>query len=154
MICKVYIFWKVIQYTIHWDKTQMLKTYPSDKINVTKNYFLSQTPTHHSFTLNSQFLYELKHKVHLSKSVGGGDFPFSIPSRYTFYFYISLYWTKNFFLRKIGIDKREGVDEKRYKKWHKKEGVQPQKVISLTQILLYTFICNSIFPSWVLIKLW
>ena len=94
----------------------MLKTYPSDKINVTKNYFLSQTPTHHSFTLNSQFLYELKHKVHLSKSVGGGDFPFSIPSRYTFYFYISLYWTKNFFLRKIGIDKREGVDEKRYKK--------------------------------------
>ena len=22
---KVYIFWKYIQYTIHWDKTQMLK---------------------------------------------------------------------------------------------------------------------------------
>ena len=34
---KVYIFWKFIQYTTHWDKTQMLKRFPSDKINFTKN---------------------------------------------------------------------------------------------------------------------
>ena len=33
---KVYIFWKLMQYTIHWDKTQTLKKFPSDKINVAK----------------------------------------------------------------------------------------------------------------------
>ena len=49
----------------------MLK-FPSDKINVTKNAsFLSGAPTHHGFTFNSQFLYELKHKVHPSKTVSG-----------------------------------------------------------------------------------
>ena len=54
-----------------WDKTQMWKICRSDKRNVTKNalFFLSWAPTHHSFTFNSQFLYELKHKVHLSKTV-------------------------------------------------------------------------------------
>ena len=34
---KVCTFWKCIQYTIHWDKTQMLKKIPFDKINGTKN---------------------------------------------------------------------------------------------------------------------
>ena len=33
---KVCIFWKCIQYTIHWDKTQMFKKSPSDKLNDTK----------------------------------------------------------------------------------------------------------------------
>ena len=28
---KVYIFWKFIQYTIHWDKTQMLQKFLSGK---------------------------------------------------------------------------------------------------------------------------
>ena len=34
----------------------MLKTFPSDKINVTKYalFFLSRAPTHHSFTFNSE----------------------------------------------------------------------------------------------------
>ena len=70
---KVCIFWKCIQYTIHWDKTQMLKKFPSDKINGTKNalFFLSRAPTHHSFTFNLRFLYELKHKVRLSKTECG-----------------------------------------------------------------------------------
>ena len=70
---KVCIFWKCIQYTIHWDKTKMLKKFPSDKINGTKNalFFLSRAPTHHSFTFNLRFLYELKHKIHLSKTVWG-----------------------------------------------------------------------------------
>ena len=51
----------------------MLKKLPSDKINVTKNAFfsLSRTPTHHSSTFNSQFLYHLKHRVYLSKTVSG-----------------------------------------------------------------------------------
>ena len=51
----------------------MLKKIPSDKINGTKNalFFLSRAPTHHSFTFNLQFLYELKHKVRLSKTLCG-----------------------------------------------------------------------------------
>ena len=55
----------------------MLKRIPSDKINGTKNVllFLSRAPTHHSFTFNLRFLYELKHKVLFSKTVCG-IFPF------------------------------------------------------------------------------
>ena len=61
---KIYLFSKFIQYTINLDKTRMLKKLSSDKINVTKNalFFLSHAPIHHSFTFNSRFLYELKHK--------------------------------------------------------------------------------------------
>ena len=70
---KVCIFWKCIWYTIHWDKTQIFKNFPSDKINGAKNalFFLLQAPTHYSFTFNLWFLYELKHKVRLSKTVCG-----------------------------------------------------------------------------------
>ena len=58
---------------------QMLKKFPSDKINVTKNelFLLSRPLTHHSLTFNSAFLYELKHKIRLLKH--RWDFPFSIP---------------------------------------------------------------------------
>ena len=51
----------------------MLKKFPSNKINGAKNalFFLSRAPTHHSFTFNLRFLYELKHKVRLSKTVCG-----------------------------------------------------------------------------------
>ena len=79
---KVCIFWKCIQYTIHWDKTQMLKIFPSEKIDDTKNalFFLSRAPTHHSFTFNLRHLYELNQKVRPSKTVC--DFPFSIPFRF------------------------------------------------------------------------
>ena len=61
------------QYTIYRDKIQMLKTFPSDKIDGTKNglFFLSRAPTHHRFTFDLRFLYELKHKVRLSKTVCG-----------------------------------------------------------------------------------
>ena len=42
-IVKVYIFYKFIQYSIHWDKIQILQKVPLDKINITKNalFFLS-----------------------------------------------------------------------------------------------------------------
>ena len=70
---KVCIFWKYIQYTRHWDKTQILKNVPSDRINCTKNTvsFLSRAPTHYNFTFNLWFLYELKHKVRLFKTMCG-----------------------------------------------------------------------------------
>ena len=46
----------------------MLKKIPLNKINGTINglFFLSRAPTHHSFTFNLRFLYELKHEVRLS----------------------------------------------------------------------------------------
>ena len=49
----------------------MLKKFPSDKINGTENVFflLLRDPAHYSFTFNLRFLYELKYKVHLSKTV-------------------------------------------------------------------------------------
>ena len=49
----------------------MLKNFPPNKINGTKNalFFLSQAPTHHSFTFSFAFLYEAKHKVHISQIV-------------------------------------------------------------------------------------
>ena len=41
LICKsIHILWKCIQYTIHWDKTQILKKNPLDKINCTKKPYL------------------------------------------------------------------------------------------------------------------
>ena len=51
----------------------MLKKFPLDKINAAKNalFFLSRTPIHHSLTFNLRLLYELKHKVRLSKTVCG-----------------------------------------------------------------------------------
>ena len=68
----------------------MLKKIPSDEINDAKNacFFLSLAPIHHSFTFNLRFLYELKHKVRLTKTVGRGGVPFFIP----FCFYQSLYF--------------------------------------------------------------
>ena len=70
---KVCIFWKRIQYTIHRGEIQILKKFLWDKINGSKNelFFLSRASTHHSFTFNLRFLYELKHKVRLSKTVCG-----------------------------------------------------------------------------------
>ena len=62
LICKniyilytvLYALYKFIQYTTHWDKTQKLKKFSSDKISGTKNvlFFLSLAPTHHSSTFN------------------------------------------------------------------------------------------------------
>ena len=51
----------------------MLKKIPLDKINGTKNaaFFLSRAPAHHSFTFNLRFLYEVNHKLRLSKTVCG-----------------------------------------------------------------------------------
>ena len=51
----------------------MSKKLPLGKINGTKTalFFLSRAPTHHSFTFNMRFLYELRPKVRLSKTVCG-----------------------------------------------------------------------------------
>ena len=66
----------------------MLKNTPSDKINGRKNafFFLSRAPNHHSFTLVLGFLYELKHKVHLSKTMFGISIFNSVPFLLKFIF--------------------------------------------------------------------
>ena len=66
-ILKVYL----INYTLR--QNTYAKKIPSDKINGTKNApsFLSLASTHHNFTFNLRFLYEVKRKVRLSKTVYG-----------------------------------------------------------------------------------
>ena len=95
---KVCIFWKwkCIQYTINWDKTQMLKKFLLDKKKKKKGkkkslFYFSRAPTCHSFTFNLRFSYELKHKVLISKTVRGNSH-----FRFCFVFIKSLYfcWTK------------------------------------------------------------
>ena len=51
----------------------MLKKFPLDIIKGTKNtpFFSFFFLTHHSFTFNLRFLYELQHKVRVSKTVCG-----------------------------------------------------------------------------------
>ena len=51
----------------------MFKKFSSDKINGTRNalFFIARAPIHHSFTFYLRFLYELKHKVRLSKTLCG-----------------------------------------------------------------------------------
>ena len=49
----------------------MLKKIPFEQNKLYKKcpLFLSRAPTHHSFTFNLRFLYELKHKVCHSKTL-------------------------------------------------------------------------------------
>ena len=66
---KVCIFWSM--YILYIEiKHKSLKKIPLGKINGTKNAlcFLLRASTHHSFSFNLRFLFELKHKVCLSKS--------------------------------------------------------------------------------------
>ena len=51
----------------------MLRKVPSNKINRTKNafFFFPQALSHYSFIFNLRLLYELKHKVRLSKTAYG-----------------------------------------------------------------------------------
>ena len=69
---KVYIFWKFIQYTRYWDEKQILK-----KISFRQNKCYNKcTLFSYSSTFNLRFLYELKQKVCVSKTVW--NFPFLI----------------------------------------------------------------------------
>ena len=57
---------------MHLNKRQMSKKFPSGQDEwYKKSFFLLRVPTHHSFTFNLRFLYELKHKVRLSETVCG-----------------------------------------------------------------------------------
>ena len=75
-------------------KHKSWRKFPSNEINGTKNdlFFLSRAPTHQSFIFNLQFLYKLKHKVRLSKTVCG---IFHFRFRFVFYFKVYLFVQQN-----------------------------------------------------------
>ena len=57
---------KCIQYTIHWDKTQI---FGKNRRYKKCPLFSFASSTHHRFIFNLQFLYELKQTVRLSKTM-------------------------------------------------------------------------------------
>ena len=56
---------------IHGYKTQILKKISFGQNKKNAPFFLSRAPTHQSFTFNLRFLYELRHKARLFKTVRG-----------------------------------------------------------------------------------
>ena len=60
-IPKVYILWEFIRYTINWDKISILFILRAPTYHI--------LTTHHILTFNWRYLYELKHKILLSKIV-------------------------------------------------------------------------------------
>ena len=84
---KVYLFWKFIQYTIHWDKTQIFKKNLSDKTDLTKMYsFLFRELQHITLLLLIRNSYTSWSTMFISLEVSW-DFPFSIP-----FVFIKLYF--------------------------------------------------------------
>ena len=69
---KVCIFWKWIQYTIHWDKSTNVNknSFRQNKQYIECCFFFCELQLI-SFTFNLWLLYELKLKVSLSKTVCG-----------------------------------------------------------------------------------
>ena len=73
LICKrIYILRVYSMHYILCDKANVKKI-PPDKVNVTQDALLISlaSSTYHSFTLNSRYLYELKHQACHSKSMRG-----------------------------------------------------------------------------------
>ena len=67
---KVCIFWNCIQYTIHWDKTN-IKKFGQNKRHKKCRHFSFASSNSSDFTFILRFLYELKHKVGLSNHLSG-----------------------------------------------------------------------------------
>ena len=64
-------YYTIHYYTRHWDKTQILKKFPSGKINVTKNALFSFVRSTWSQFYFQQFLYWAEAKGSLAKTVCG-----------------------------------------------------------------------------------
>ena len=75
-VFNIYIYVYSIHYTLR--EKANVKKFPLDKINVfllSKVFFLSRTPAHHSFAFNSQFLHEQSVTFVM-------DFSFLVPLRF------------------------------------------------------------------------
>ena len=71
---KARIFWKCIQYTIHWDKIRTLKKFPSDKISGTKkpSFFFRELQLITALLLTcDSYMHWSTLKVRLSKTMRG-----------------------------------------------------------------------------------
>ena len=79
------IFWKCIQYTLHRDKTEMLKKFPSDKINGTKNasFFFRKLQLITVLLLMYDSYRDWSTRF-VSLKLCMWDFPFWIPFRFIF----------------------------------------------------------------------
>ena len=66
---KVCVFWNCIQYTIHSDKTKILKKFPLDKINGTKNTRFYLLLLLYDSYMSWRFFFSLKLCVGFSSSV-------------------------------------------------------------------------------------
>ena len=92
---KVYIFWKCIQYTIHWDKTQMLKKFPLDKINGKNKcplFFFWKLQLIAVLLLICDFY--LSWSARLASLKLMWDFPLSILFRFSFWFSVIFLFNK------------------------------------------------------------
>ena len=71
LMCKSMCILKLysIYYTLRWNKTLRKISFGQNKLYKKCSFFLSQAPAYHSFTFNLRFLYELKHRVRLSKTL-------------------------------------------------------------------------------------
>ena len=110
---KVCIFWKCIQYIIHCEKTQILKkiSFGQNKRYKICPLFSFASSNHHNFTFNMRFLYELKHKVHLSKTVCGiFHFRFRFVYIKVYFFVQQNAWT--LWLKKVIIPFKIKITEK------------------------------------------
>ena len=97
---KVCIFWYSIHYKIevkqNKKKLRRIKIIPFGQHKRYKKcpLFFSRAPTYQRFTFNSQFLYDLKHNVRLSKTVCGiFHFPFGFVFMKVYIFVRQNVWT-------------------------------------------------------------
>ena len=60
-----------MHYTLRQQTNVKKMSFKQNKRYLKCTLFFSEAPSYHSFTFNSRFLYELKHKDSLSKSVCG-----------------------------------------------------------------------------------
>ena len=70
---KKYVYSESVPNTLYTELRCKSNTISSRQNKRYKNalFFLSRATTHHSLSFNLRFLYELKHKVRVTKSMGG-----------------------------------------------------------------------------------
>ena len=100
--------------------------------------FLSQAPTHHNFTFNLRFLYELKHKIRFSLNFEC-DFQFSIPFR----FYKSLYFCSRKCMGSLTLKRHNSFQNKTNRKATHTFAFRPQILKLQQEVLKFNDICVS-----------
>ena len=121
----------------------MLKKIPSDKIMVKKCcFFLSRAPNHHNFTFNLKFLFELKQKVRLSKTVCR-IFHFRFPS-----FLLKLYFCSTKIMNSLTLKRHNFLQNENDRKVTHSFTLRPLIFKLQQEVLNFNDICvNWSFPK-------